>query len=289
MPALESFVRENMDPLIYGCFFGSLLLLGLLELWITRSERAAPRTRRWPVNGAITVLNIILLGALPLSGLVVAEMAQARGWGLFNQLETPFAVVLIAGILIRSLASYGIHVAMHKLPLLWRLHRVHHTDTAMDVSTTVRFHPLEFIVSVPVIVGLIAITGIPPLVIMLYELFDAVMAVFSHANIRLPRAAERALQWLLITPDMHRVHHSSIQKETDSNYGATLSLWDRLFGTYRVKADTDLTSMQLGLTECQDRRASSFWWLMALPFFGAKISRLKETRSAGMDHRAAAE
>jgi len=289
MPALESFVRENMDPLIYGCFFGSLLLLGLLELWITRSERAAPRRRRWPANGAITVLNIVLLGALPLSGLVVAELAQANGWGLFNQLEFSVAVVLIAGFLIRSFASYTIHVAMHKVPILWRLHRVHHTDTAMDVSTTVRFHPLEFIVSVPIIVGLIAMTGIPPLVIMLYELFDAVMAVFSHANIRLPRPIERILQWLLVTPDMHRVHHSSTQAETDSNYGATLSIWNRLFRTYQVKSDAGLTAMELGLSECRDKRTSSFWWLMALPFFGAKISRLEKTASTSIENRPAVD
>ena len=289
MLVLESFVRENMDPLIYGCFFGSLLLLGLLELWITRSERAAARRRRWPANGAITILNIVLLGALPLSGLVVAELGQANGWGLFNQLEFSFAVVLIAGILIRSFASYAIHVAMHKVPLLWRLHRVHHTDTAMDVSTTVRFHPLEFIISVPVIVGMIAMTGIPPLVIMLYELFDAVMAVFSHANIRLPRAAERILQLLLITPDMHRVHHSSTRAETDSNYGATLSIWDRLFRTYRSKSDAGLTAMELGLSECQDKRASSFWWLMALPFFSAKISRLEKAASISIESRPAVD
>lgn len=270
MPELELFVRENMDPLMYGCFFGSLAVLGALELWITRSERAAPRRRRWPANWAMTALNIVVLGALPVSGLAAAELARTNAWGLFNQLEVSFAVMLVAGFALRSLVSYAIHVAMHKVPALWRLHRVHHTDTALDVSTTVRFHPLEFIVSVPIVVGVVIGFGISPLVIILYELFDAVMAVFSHANIRLPRGLERVLQWILVTPDMHRVHHSSAQPETDSNYGATLSVWDRAFGTYVRKADGDLTQMELGLEQCRDARSTSFFWLLASPFLQLK-------------------
>ena len=266
MTDLEQFVRGNMDPLMYGAFFGSIFLLAALELWITRSERAAPRRRRWPANWAMTALNIVVLGALPVSGLAAAELARANSWGLFNQMEVSFALMLVAGFALRSLVSYGIHVAMHKVPVLWRLHRVHHSDTALDVSTTVRFHPLEFVVSVPVVVGVVAGFGISPLVIILYELFDAVMAVFSHANIRLPRGLERVLQWALVTPDMHRVHHSSAQPETDSNYGATFSFWDRAFGTYVRKTDGDLTRMKLGLEECRDGRSASFFWLLASPF-----------------------
>lgn len=266
MTELEQFVRENMEPLMYGAFFGSLFVLAVLELWITRSERPAPRRRRWPANWAMTALNIVILGALPISGLAAAELARANGWGLFNQVEVSFAVMLVAGFALRSLTSYGVHVAMHKVPILWRLHRVHHTDTALDVSTTVRFHPLELVVSVPVVVGVVAAFGISPVVIILYELFDAVMAVFSHANIRLPRGLERVLQWALVTPDMHRVHHSSAQPETDSNYGATFSIWDRAFGTYVRKSDGDLTRMELGLEECRDGRSASFFWLLASPF-----------------------
>ncbi|MGI9414913.1 MAG: sterol desaturase family protein, partial [Hyphomicrobiales bacterium] len=158
----------------------------------------------------------------------------------------------------------------HKVPVLWRIHRVHHTDTGLDVTTTVRFHPLEFIIFVPIVVAMVAAAGVPPWVIMLYELFDAVMAVFSHANLRLPGGIERVGQWGLVTPDMHRVHHSSRQPETDSNYGATLSVWDRLFGTYRRKSGAELTAMELGLSEWRGRRASSLLWLLALPFFNPK-------------------
>ncbi len=286
MPELEQFVRENMDPLMYGCFFGSLVVLGALELWITRSERAAPRGRRWPANWAMTALNIAVLGALPISGLAAAEIARTNGWGVFNQLDVSFAVMLVAGFALRSLVSYLIHVAMHKVPVLWRLHRVHHTDTSLDVSTTVRFHPLEFVISVPVVIGVVIGFGISPLVIILYELFDAVMAVFSHANIRLPRGLERVLQWALVTPDMHRVHHSSAQPETDSNYGATLSVWDRAFGTYVRKADGDLTRMELGLEECRDRRATSFFWLLASPFVNFDRSLQRDNEEADRGQRA---
>ena len=270
MPTFEPFLRENMDTMMYGAFFGTLIVFALLELRLARAEHGAARTRRWPVNGLLTALNILALGIIPISGLAAAEWARANGWGALNMVELPLAAVLVAGFLVRSLVSYAVHVAMHKVPFLWRIHRVHHTDTALDVSTTVRFHPLEFIVSVPIVIAAVTAAGVPPWVIMLYELFDAVMAVFSHANLRLPGGLERVLQWGLVTPDMHRIHHSSAQPETDSNYGATLSIWDRLFGTFRQKTGPELAAMELGLSEYRDKRVSSLFWLLALPFAGRK-------------------
>jgi len=275
MPTFEPFLRENMDALMYGAFFGTLIVLAVLELGLARSERGVARGRRWPVNGLLTVLNILTLGIIPISGLAAAEWARANGWGALNMVELPLAAVLVAGFLVRSLVSYVIHVAMHKIPLLWRIHRVHHTDTAVDVSTTVRFHPLEFVISVPIVIAAVTAAGVPPWVIMLSELFDAVMAVFSHANLRLPGGLERVLPGVLVTPAMHRVHHSSAQPETDSNYGATLSIWDRLFGTFRRKSGPELTAMELGLSEYRGKKVSSFFWLLALPF---------ASRTAGNEH-----
>ncbi|MGI9414101.1 MAG: sterol desaturase family protein, partial [Hyphomicrobiales bacterium] len=253
MPAFEPFLRENLDTMMYGAFFGTLVVFGLLELGLARTGHGVDRARRWPANALLTVVNILALGIIPISGLAAAEWAQANGRGALNMVELPMVAVLIAGFAVRSLVSYVIHVLMHKVPVLWRIHRVHHTDTGLDVTTTVRFHPLEFIVSVPIVVAMVAAAGVPPWVIMLYELFDAVMAVFSHANLRLPVGLERVLQWGLVTPDMHRIHHSSQQPETDSNYGATLSVWDRLFGTYRRKSGAELTAMELGLSEWRGR------------------------------------
>jgi sterol desaturase/sphingolipid hydroxylase (fatty acid hydroxylase superfamily) len=183
-----------------------------------------------------------------------------------NALPVAPVAALVLGIVLRSLISYAVHVAMHRVPLLWRVHRVHHTDTAMDVTTTVRFHPLEFLISAPLVFAGVIALGISPAALIVYELFDAVMAIFTHANIRLPAPVERALRLVLVTPDMHRVHHSAWQPETDSNYGATLSWWDRLFGTYRMPEAAALDAMTLGLEPWRDRRATALLWLLALPF-----------------------
>ncbi|MSO89251.1 MAG: sterol desaturase family protein, partial [Rhodospirillaceae bacterium] len=151
---------------------------------------------------------------------------------------------------------------------------VHHTDVQMDVSTTVRFHPLELVVSMPVLLGMAMLLGIPPLALILYELLDAAMAVFTHANVRLPDRVDRALRLVLVTPAMHRLHHSAHQPETDSNYGAILTWWDRLFGTYRVRPPAELSTIRLGLEEWRDRRTASLWWLLRLPFASAGMAHL---------------
>lgn len=281
---IEAFLRRNDDPLQYAAFFGVLALMGALELRAARKRAGAGRFRRWPANWALTALNIVLLGALPLSGLAVADLARERGWGLLNHPAVPLGAALVLGFLARSLVSYGIHVAMHKIPLLWRVHRVHHSDPALDVSTTVRFHPLEFAIQVPLVIAALLVLGIHPVVVIAYEIFDAAMNVFTHADIRLPRPLDRALRFLFVTPEMHRVHHSAAQAETDSNYGATLSLWDRLFGTHRAG-----TPEQIGLAECPEARTRSFAWLLLLPFRGAigPAGEALRARSAGSPSAAA--
>jgi sterol desaturase/sphingolipid hydroxylase (fatty acid hydroxylase superfamily) len=269
LAAFAEALRPHAEAAEYAAFFGMLLFFGMIELLRPRREPASERRRRWPANFAMTVLNILVLGALPVSALAVADFAAARGWGLMNRLDLPILVAIATGILARTLVSYGVHVAMHKVPLFWRIHRVHHTDRAMDVTTTVRFHPLEFAVSVPFVLVATLALGISPAAIILYQVLDAAMAVFTHADVRLAPRLERALGWLLVTPAMHRIHHSSLQPETDSNYGATLSLWDRLFGTYRRPA-LDGPVAPLGLAEYRDERADSLWWLLRLPFLGPK-------------------
>lgn len=261
--AVESFLRRNDEPLQYAAFFGALALMAALE-W--RARRGRERFRRWPANWTLTTLNIVLLGALPLSGLAAADLARERGWGLLNHPAVPLGAALLLGFLARSLVSYGVHVAMHKIPLLWRVHRVHHSDTALDVSTTVRFHPLEFAIQVPLVIGALLALGIHPAVVIAYEIFDAALNVFTHADVRLPRALDRALRVVFVTPEMHRVHHSAAQAETDSNYGATLSIWDRLFGTHRTGAPS-----AIGLGEWRDGRARSLVWMLALPFRGSAV------------------
>lgn len=276
MDALDRFLRAEIEPLQYLAFFGALILFAAAETAMGRSNALPMRGRRWPVNYGLTGLNILVLGALPVSGVVAADFARANGIGLLNAFAVTGIVSVVVGVLVRSFLSWGVHLAMHKVPLLWRVHRVHHTDTFLDVSTTVRFHPFEFLINTPILIAGVMLVGIPPVALMLYELFDAAMAVFTHANIRLPRIVERLLRPVLVTPDMHRVHHSSYQRETDSNYGATLSIWDHLFGTYRTKPDADLSGMELGLSETQDDRAHSALWLLRLPFLPSRLIRVYE-------------
>jgi sterol desaturase/sphingolipid hydroxylase (fatty acid hydroxylase superfamily) len=262
----EAFLREQFEPLQYIAFFGVLAVFAAAELIIPLRREGAERFGRWPVNYLLTALNIAIVSAVPVGGLFAADWAAAEGIGLIPALGFAAPLALIAGILLRSLGNYVVHYAMHKIPLLWRLHRVHHSDAGFDVSTAVRFHPLEFAVQIPVSLALIVAAGIPPLAIILYELADAAFAVWTHANVKLPEKLERALAYVIVTPSMHRVHHSSYQPETDSNYGATLSFWDRLFGTLCKKDGAALVSMETGLEECQDSRSRSFLWLLKVPF-----------------------
>jgi sterol desaturase/sphingolipid hydroxylase (fatty acid hydroxylase superfamily) len=280
--SIETFLRRNDEPLQYAAFFGALALFGVLELVAARRREDAARWRRWPANWGLTVLNILLLGALPLSGLAVADLARERGWGLLNHPAVPLAAAIVAGFLLRALVSWVTHLAMHKVPLLWRVHRVHHTDTVLDVSTTVRFHPLEFAIQVPIMIGATLALGLHPAVVIAYEIIDAGINVFTHSNVRLPAWLDRALRLVLVTPDMHRVHHSMHRPQTDSNYGAVFSIWDRAFGTYRRLAPQTLAGLRLGLEECCEQRARSLPWLLALPFrhLGAPASEARRVLPA---------
>jgi sterol desaturase/sphingolipid hydroxylase (fatty acid hydroxylase superfamily) len=279
--AFELLARSQSEQWQYAAFFGALVMLATLEALAPAVASRAERRQRWPANFGLTALNIFVIGAVPLSGLAAADWAAANQWGLLNQPQVPAVAALVAGFLARSLVSYGVHVANHKVPLLWRVHRVHHSDTQFDVSTTVRFHPLEFVYSIPINIAGVVLFGIPPLAFILYEVFDAAMAVWTHANIRLPQRLERAISYVLVTPRMHRIHHSAWQPETDSNYGATFSCWDRLFGTFRAGSPQTDKQIVLGLDEVQDKQSSSFLWLLSMPF----RERLASTRNgSARDH-----
>jgi sterol desaturase/sphingolipid hydroxylase (fatty acid hydroxylase superfamily) len=266
--ALSEFLRMSAEPLQYAAFFGALILFGLLELIVSR-RTAGPRLRRWRASFSITFLNIMVLGAMGgagLSLLLAADYAASTGRGLLNDPAIPAWAAFALGLMVRSFASYLVHVANHKVPWMWRVHRLHHTDLEIDISTTARFHPLEFVYSTPIMLVVVLAFGIPPLAVIVFEIVDAGMAVFNHANIRLPARLNRVLAWVLVTPDVHRVHHSTLQKETDSNFGVTVTWWDRICGTYRTRPTEELATMRLGLKECQDARTTSLSWLLILPF-----------------------
>ena len=229
---------EHETTLRLGVFLGLFALLALAEVLIPRRARAQGRAGRWVTNWGIILASTatlrLLALALPLLAVGAAMDAASNGWGLFNLLDWPAWVEITLAVLIFDLAIWAQHLVTHKVPLLWRLHRVHHADVDMDVTTAIRFHPLE-------------------------------IALFNHSNMALPAWLDRPLRRVLVTPDMHRVHHSTDRAEHDSNYGFSLSLWDRLFGTYIAQPRDGHDAMQTGL-EWRDDRPSRFGWSLALPF-----------------------
>jgi len=271
--SFQNYIATNGELLQYVAFFGALVLMGGIEA-LAPARDAPARKRRWPVNGGLTVVNILTLGALPVTAVGVATWAETQNFGLMNQGEWPWWALLVAGFAGRSLISYVVHAAMHKVPLFWRVHRVHHLDTAMDITTTVRFHPLEFVIQVVPGVAVIALLGIPVWVVMAYEIIDAFTAVATHSNLRLPARIERVVRWVLVTPDVHRIHHSARQAETDSNYGALFTVWDRLFGTFVGEPRGGHRGMTLGLEHWREaQRAQGFGWLLISPVLNPPPSR----------------
>lgn len=263
---VETFIRSQFEPLQYAAFFGVFFLFALLETRAPRDEAPAQRTWRWPTNWILTIVNIVVTSAMPVTMIAAADYAHANSIGLLNAIELPLAAAFTIGFLGRGFISWGTHHLNHKVPFLWAIHRVHHADTRLDVSTTVRFHPLEFVFTTPLALAGTVALGIPALPLLIYELMDASITVFSHANVRLPWWIDRPLSLFIVTPDVHRVHHSSAQPETDSNYGAVLTIWDRLLGTYRRKPVEDLATQENGLSEVQDPRDRNLLWLLILPF-----------------------
>jgi sterol desaturase/sphingolipid hydroxylase (fatty acid hydroxylase superfamily) len=252
-----------------GVFLSLFALFAGLETIVPRRPRALTRGRRWPTNLAITALNSLALRGLavtlPLLAIGAAMDAEAQGWGLFNRVGWPGWVELVLAVLILDLAIWAQHLVTHKVPFLWRFHRVHHADRDMDVTTGFRFHPVEILGSMGLKIGLVYLLGPSALAVLLFEILLSGTALFNHSNLALPGRLDRVLRLVLVTPDMHRVHHSVHRAEHDSNYGFALSVWDRLFGTYVPEPKAGHEAMTVGL-EWQDERPARLGWSLGLPF-----------------------
>jgi sterol desaturase/sphingolipid hydroxylase (fatty acid hydroxylase superfamily) len=252
-----------------GVFLGLFALFAGLEAIAPRRPRTFARSRRWPTNLAITVLNTVALRGLavllPLLAIGAALDAGAQGWGLFNRLDWPGWVELVLAILILDLCIWAQHLVTHKVPLFWRFHRVHHADRDMDVTTGFRFHPVEIVASMGLKIGLVYLLGPSALAVLVFEVLLSGTALFNHANVTLPAGLDRVLRLVLVTPDMHRVHHSVRREEHDSNYGFCLSVWDRIFRTHVPQPKAGHDAMTVGL-EWQDERPARLGWALALPF-----------------------
>ena len=256
------------EPLVRaGGFLLVLAVMAVAEAASPRRRREIPRLLRWTNNLALVLLDTLLVRLVfPVLAVGVAMAAEAQGFGLFNRLAVPGWLAILASIVIFDLVIYLQHVLFHAVPALWRLHRVHHADVEIDVTTGLRFHPIEILLSMAIKLAAVAALGAPPVAVLLFEVILNAMAMFNHSNLALPERVDRLLRLVLVTPDMHRVHHSIERVETDSNYGFNLSLWDRLLGTYRPQPAAGHLGMTIGIDRFRDRREAWLDRLLTQPF-----------------------
>ena len=269
-------VLSNETPIRLGFFFGVLVLMALWELAAPRRRLGVSKPLRWTNNLALVFLNSLVLRLVfPVAALGMAALAVERGWGLFNALALPGWLELMAAVLALDLLVYGQHMAMHLVPPLWRLHRMHHADLDFDVTTGARFHPIEIVLSMGIKMGSVIALGASPLAVLVFEVVLNATAMFNHANVRLPKMLDALLRLVLVTPDMHRVHHSIIPVETNSNYGFNLPWWDRLFGTYRAQPEAGHEGMTIGIALFRDPRYLHLHRLLAQPFLSGNARPVK--------------
>jgi sterol desaturase/sphingolipid hydroxylase (fatty acid hydroxylase superfamily) len=250
-----------------GVALGIFLALALWEILAPRRTLSVGRARRWPSNLGILVLDALLVHVLvPVAAVGMAVIAAQRGWGLLNITPWPTWLEAIVGFVALDLAIYAQHVAFHKVPALWRLHRMHHADLDIDVSTGGRFHPIEIVLSMAIKMGVVILIGVPAIAVLIFEVVLNATSMFNHSNAAMPLWLDRIVRLIVVTPDMHRVHHSVLRHETDSNFGFNLPWWDRAFGTYRAAPQAGHDRMTIGLPIFRDRRELRFDRLITQPF-----------------------
>ena len=259
------------EPLIrMGFFFGVFALVAVWELASPRRALRLPRRQRWTANlGAVLLNTVIVRLVFPTAAVGMAALGVERNWGLLNNFDVPFWLAVSLAVVAMDLVIWLQHVMVHAVPALWRLHRVHHADLDYDLTTGTRFHPLEIVLSMGIKFATIALLGAPVLAVVVFEVLLSACATFNHGNIRLPDGVDSALRWLLVTPDMHRVHHSVEDDETNSNFGFNLSWWDRLFGTYRAQPRAGQLGMIIGIRgHTSPREVARLGGMLLLPFKG---------------------
>lgn len=256
-----------------GFFFGMLAIVGLWEVFAPKRALTVSKTVRWLNNLGLVFFNSFIVRLLfPVAAIGVAATAQQNGWGLLNIIEMPVWLAAVIAIVVMDLVIYIQHVMVHAIPLFWRLHRVHHADPDYDVTTGARFHTLEIILSMGIKFCTIVLLGPPVFAVIIFEVILNATAMFNHGNISLPKNLDKVLRWFIVTPDMHRVHHSIEDDETNSNFGFSLPWWDRLFGTYRDQPRGGHEAMKIGIRSYRSvKDVSWITGMLTLPFRG-KIS-----------------
>jgi len=272
------------EPIIrLGFFFGILVIMFFWEVFAPRRNLTTSKITRWISNlGLVMIDSITVRLALPAGLAGIAILAQQRGWGLFNQFELSNLSKIIFSVLILDLTIYLQHLMFHSAPLLWRLHMVHHSDMDIDVTTGVRFHPIEIILSMGIKMMAVILIGAPPASVLIFEVILNGTSMFNHGNVRFSQRIDSLLRLLVVTPEMHRVHHSTIRWETNSNLGFSFPWWDRLFGTYRGQPAKGHLEMTIGLDQYKEPGKLTLPWLIGLPFIG-KLGKYPMTRSPGVE------
>ena len=252
-----------------GAFAAIFASVALAELAAPRRPRLSSRGFRWLQNLSLVAVDTLCLRlAFPLLAVDVALAAQRNGWGLFNQLGLSSWVSILLAVAVLDLVVYFQHRVFHAVPLLWRLHLVHHADPEIDVTTGARFHPFEIMLSMLIKMAVVLALGAPAAGVVLFEVLLNATSMFNHGNVALPAAVDRLIRAVMVTPDMHRVHHSVRREETNSNFGFNVPWWDRLFGTYRDQPRDGHLGMTIGLSQFQERKRQSLLWMLVLPFTG---------------------
>ena len=245
-------------------FLGVLIVMSALEALFPARDRVQTRTRRWGTNFGLVVIDTLAIRLLfPVIAVGAALWAQTKGWGLLNVMALPVWFKILFAVIMLDMMIYWQHVAFHRIPILWRLHKVHHADRDLDASSGLRFHPVEIIMSMVYKMGLVVALGAPVLAVIIFEIVLNACAVFNHANVRLPRWIERPLRLVMVTPALHRIHHSVIERETNTNYGFSVIWWDKIFKSYTDIPEGKLT---LGLNEYQTHEPSGLIWSLIAPF-----------------------
>lgn len=272
-----SFLEQYEAIVRLGVFAGIFLLMAALEIAIPRKERVLPKGMRWFTNISLVIVNTLALRlVMPILAVGMADYAAARGWGLLAFVDFPMWMEIIIAFVILDMLIYVQHVAFHKVPILWRFHKVHHADRDLDVTSGARFHPIEAVLSMAYKLLCVALVGPAAIAVFLFEVILNASSMFHHANIRIPENIDKLVRWGIVTPDMHRVHHSVRVSETNSNYSFFLTLWDRLFRTYVAEPKDGHREMTLGLDEYQTEQPANLGWAMVVPFLPEEQQAAKE-------------
>jgi sterol desaturase/sphingolipid hydroxylase (fatty acid hydroxylase superfamily) len=252
-----------------GAFAGVFIVMAVWEFVVPRRKQTIGRGWRWPNNLGVVIVDTLLVRILfPTTAVGLAMLAEARGFGFFNILALPTWVGVVASVVILDLAIYLQHVLFHAVPALWRLHRMHHADLEFDVSTGLRFHPIEILLSMVIKFTVVATLGAPAVAVLIFEVLLNATSMFNHGNVRIATGLDRMLRWIVVTPDMHRVHHSILSRETNSNFGFNLPWWDRLFGTYRAQPTAGHDGMTIGIEQFREPRELGLDRMLLQPFRG---------------------